>query len=150
MITDVLPALSSAASTAAASLASVVPKPFKKVAAPSKWTVTPRRGHTAMVSGIRSLSQTHEQVIVAWTGAQPEAGVEREDEEISEEDKHELEKMLRNYKLDEEVVVAGEKSLEFVPVWLKPSVAKGHYEGYCKRSESRITKQLVSRRYMTD
>lgn len=103
-----------------------------------------------MVSGIRSLSQTHEQVIVAWTGAQPEAGVEREDEEISEEDKHELEKMLRNYKLDEEVVVAGEKSLEFVPVWLKPSVAKGHYEGYCKRSESRITKQLVSRRYMTD
>jgi trehalose 6-phosphate synthase/phosphatase len=33
-----------------------------------KWTIHARRGHTAMISGIRSLSDTHEQLVVAWTG----------------------------------------------------------------------------------
>lgn len=33
-----------------------------------RWKLVGRRGHTAMISGIRSLSSTHEQVIVAWTG----------------------------------------------------------------------------------
>ena len=27
-----------------------------------------RQGHTAMISGIRSLSATHEQIIIGWTG----------------------------------------------------------------------------------
>ncbi|KAG8752066.1 threalose-6-phosphate phosphatase, partial [Serendipita sp. 396] len=34
----------------------------------SKWLLSPRRGHTAMISGIRSLSSTHEQILLAWTG----------------------------------------------------------------------------------
>jgi len=34
----------------------------------AKWKIHARRGHTAMVSGIRSLSDTHEQLVVAWTG----------------------------------------------------------------------------------
>lgn len=38
------------------------------VASDSNWKLASRRGHTAMISGIRSLSSTHEQVIVAWTG----------------------------------------------------------------------------------
>lgn len=34
----------------------------------AKWKIHSRRGHTAMVSGIRSLSSSHEQMIVAWSG----------------------------------------------------------------------------------
>jgi trehalose 6-phosphate synthase/phosphatase len=34
----------------------------------SKWKIHGRRGHTAMVSGMRSLSESHEQLVVAWTG----------------------------------------------------------------------------------
>lgn len=34
----------------------------------SKWKIHARRGHTAMISGMRSLSDTHRQVVVGWTG----------------------------------------------------------------------------------
>lgn len=34
----------------------------------SKWKIHSRRGHTAMISGIRSLSASHEQLVVAWSG----------------------------------------------------------------------------------
>ncbi|RXK36449.1 trehalose-phosphatase [Tremella mesenterica] len=34
----------------------------------AKWRIHSRTAHTAMVSGIKSLSETHEQLIVAWTG----------------------------------------------------------------------------------
>jgi trehalose 6-phosphate synthase/phosphatase len=34
----------------------------------AKWRLAPRIGHSAMISGIRSLSSTHEQVIIGWTG----------------------------------------------------------------------------------
>lgn len=33
-----------------------------------RWSLAPRRGHTAMHSGIHSLSATHEQIMVGWTG----------------------------------------------------------------------------------
>lgn len=36
--------------------------------APSRWVLAPRRGHTTMTSGIRSLSTTHDQLIIGWTG----------------------------------------------------------------------------------
>lgn len=44
--------------------------PLRKGSAASApvWTLAPRYGHAAMISGIRSLSSTHEQVIVGWTG----------------------------------------------------------------------------------
>ncbi|KAF7325351.1 Trehalose-6-phosphate phosphatase [Mycena venus] len=32
------------------------------------WTLVPRYGHAAMISGIRSLAATHEQLIIGWTG----------------------------------------------------------------------------------
>jgi trehalose 6-phosphate synthase/phosphatase len=38
------------------------------VASDSNWKLASRRGHTAMISGMRSLSTTHEQIVVAWTG----------------------------------------------------------------------------------
>src|SRR6266404_1369580 len=33
-----------------------------------KWLLSARQGHAAMISGIRSLSVTHEQVIIGWIG----------------------------------------------------------------------------------
>jgi hypothetical protein len=33
-----------------------------------KWSLSARQGHSAMISGIRSLSATHEQVIIGWIG----------------------------------------------------------------------------------
>jgi trehalose 6-phosphate synthase/phosphatase len=33
-----------------------------------RWSISARQGHTAMTSGIRSLSATHEQFIIGWTG----------------------------------------------------------------------------------
>lgn len=37
-------------------------------ASAATWSIAPRYGHAAMISGIRSLSSSHEQVIVGWTG----------------------------------------------------------------------------------
>ncbi|BEJ18226.1 hypothetical protein CspHIS471_0705030 [Cutaneotrichosporon sp. HIS471] len=34
----------------------------------AKWKIHSRRGHTAMISGIRSLSLSHEQLVVGWSG----------------------------------------------------------------------------------
>lgn len=42
--------------------------PLTLPAQPERWKLTPRYGHSAMTSGIRSLSVTHEQVILGWTG----------------------------------------------------------------------------------
>lgn len=33
-----------------------------------RWSLAARQGHAAMISGIRSLSATHEQFIIGWTG----------------------------------------------------------------------------------
>lgn len=43
-------------------------EPHSTTVADSNWKLASRRGHTAMVSGMRSLSSTHEQIVVAWTG----------------------------------------------------------------------------------
>ena len=34
----------------------------------AKWRIHARTAHTAMVSGMKSLSESHEQLVVAWTG----------------------------------------------------------------------------------
>lgn len=44
------------------------PSPLTLPAQSERWKLTPRYGHSAMTSGIRSLSVTHEQVILGWTG----------------------------------------------------------------------------------
>ncbi|OCF36567.1 trehalose-phosphatase [Kwoniella heveanensis CBS 569] len=40
----------------------------KVESADAKWRIHSRTAHPALVSGIKSLSETHEQVLVAWTG----------------------------------------------------------------------------------
>jgi trehalose 6-phosphate synthase/phosphatase len=58
-------------SSATAAIPSPPASPPSKTAdvdQPAKWRLAPRIGHSAMISGIRSLANTHEQVIIGWTG----------------------------------------------------------------------------------
>lgn len=112
-----------------------------------RWQLSPRRGHTAMVSGIRSLCDTHEQVVLAWTGdievgnSPPGvATVHRDSVRVSnltQEDKASLEAAISNYIGPEDVNIDGapKKKMTYVPVFLDDKIAHGHYEGYCKTSK---------------
>ncbi|KAG6330359.1 hypothetical protein ID866_8730, partial [Astraeus odoratus] len=109
-----------------------------------RWKLAPRYGHAAMFSGIRSLSATHEQLIVGWTGdivsvsdpgtPSSEENVTQSGErvpqgQVSQADKDALEAELVGYDEDGQV---GRHKIEYIPVWLEDKVAHGHYEGYCK------------------
>jgi trehalose 6-phosphate synthase/phosphatase len=102
-----------------------------------RWTIGPRHGHSAMISGIRSLTATHEQVIIGWIGDihSPVQGENVPRRHIGEADKVALEESLQAYK-SRDADPDDEKSLQYVPVWLDDKVAHDHYEGYCKQSES--------------
>lgn len=96
----------------------------------SKWTLKSRSGHTAMISGIRSLS---EQAIVGWTGELLDEHTNQTlpFASLQETDKKKLEDAISTYK------EAGEsRHVSLHPVWLEDKVARGHYEGYCKNSKS--------------
>ncbi|TFY57632.1 hypothetical protein EVG20_g8465 [Dentipellis fragilis] len=115
-----------------------------------KWSLAARQGHAAMISGIRSLSATHDQLIIGWTG-DIESPVSSSSGEkltipsnaLSEEDKAALEHEIAHYEPDDDdsslpsgiAERASAKSrTSYVPVWLEDGVAHGHYEGYCKNT----------------
>ncbi|QRV76505.1 glycosyltransferase family 20 protein [Ceratobasidium sp. AG-Ba] len=102
----------------------------------SPWLLAPRRGHTTMTSGIRSLSTTHEQLIVGWTGEfRTVANDDRvSSDSLSHEDRATLEKEYASYNSTDAGAVADEhpERIKYKPVWLDDAVAAGHYEGYCK------------------
>jgi len=104
---------------------------------PAPWRLAPRFGYAATISGIRSLSMTHEQVIVGWTGdiecTGPAEKVPAKD--ISMEDKIAFEEALKSY-TPKESDPDDDKRTTYVPVWLDDKVAHGHYDGYCKQSTS--------------
>ena len=50
-----------------------------------RWKVSVRYGHSAMISGITSLSGTHEQLIVGWTGDVQSASPDKEHTEVERE-----------------------------------------------------------------
>ena len=116
----------------------------------SQWTLNVRYGHSAMVSGIDSLAATHEQVFVGWTGdiQSATAAVQLADatsssestptkvptSSLSDEDRKELEGALEEYQARDEI--RDGKKIHYVPVWLDDKDAHGHYDGYCKQSES--------------
>ena len=126
-------------------------------AATSPWSLAARYGHAAMISGIRSLSSSHEQIVIGWTGdilAPPPsstsanasasasgtitAGADKVPAgAISQADKAAFQDALDGYKIDPEDD-RGEKRAKYVPVWLDDKVAHGHYDGYCKQSEIRL------------
>ena len=106
-----------------------------------------------MISGIRSLAGTHEQLIVGWTGdlggdihvaghAPPMAGEKDKSriplKDIIPAERTELENELDRYKLaaaDGTEDDSGEsKGTQLIPVWLDDKTAHGHYDGYCKTS----------------
>ncbi|KAK0203723.1 trehalose 6-phosphate phosphatase [Desarmillaria ectypa] len=100
----------------------------------SAWTLVPRYGHSAMISGIRSLAATHEQLIVGWTGDihSPVPNEHIPENTISESDKQALDEALRTYQ-PKESDPDDDKKTVYVPVWLDDKVAHGHYDGYCKQ-----------------
>lgn len=121
-------------------------------AASSPWSLAARYGHAAMISGIRSLSSSHEQIVMGWTGdilaPTPSsasvsatnvvtAGADKVPADaLSQADKAAFQDALDAYNVDPEDD-RGEKRAKYVPVWLDDKVAHGHYDGYCKQSEIR-------------
>lgn len=97
------------------------------------WSLSPRYGHSAMISGIRSLSQTHEQLIVGWTGDIMSSTDNVPVDTISADDRASFQDALNGYVPDSD----DEQDCEakYVPVWLDDKVAHGHYDRYCKQSK---------------
>ncbi|SJK98408.1 related to trehalose-6-phosphate phosphatase [Armillaria ostoyae] len=112
--------------------APTIPEPDSKGTA--AWTLAPRYGHAAMISGIRSLAATHEQLIVGWTGDihSPVPNEHIPENTVSESDKQALDETLRTYQ-PKESDPDDDKKTVYVPVWLDDKVAHGHYDGYCKQ-----------------
>ncbi|KIK42410.1 glycosyltransferase family 20 protein [Suillus luteus UH-Slu-Lm8-n1] len=133
--------------------------PLTLPAQPERWKLTPRYGHSAMTSGIRSLSVTHEQVILGWTGdilspAAPPDGNSSPDGDvnpstgervpsvrdripsarISQEDKDALDVELAQYTDKNGLEPETSKPITYLPLWMEDNVAHGHYDGYCKQT----------------
>lgn len=100
----------------------------------SVWTLNPRYGHAALISGIRSLSVTHEQLIIGWIGDihTPVANERVPEDLIADSDKVALEDALKSY-TPKESDPDDDRKTGYVPVWLNDKVAHGHYDGYCKQ-----------------
>jgi trehalose 6-phosphate synthase/phosphatase len=98
------------------------------------WSLSPRYGHSAMISGIRSLSQTHEQLIVGWTGDIMSLTDDNVPvDSISADDRASFQDALNGYVPDSDDDDQ-DKGAKYVPVWLDDKVAHGHYDRYCKQS----------------
>jgi len=94
------------------------------------WSLAPRHGHAAMISGIRSLSHSHEQLIVGWTGdIESSSGDMIPANTVTQAQREEFDEALKT-ECDPD-----DARVRYVPVWLDDKVAHGHYDGYCKQSE---------------
>ena len=95
-----------------------------------------------MTSGIRSLSVTHDQVVIGWPGdilaGVSSSGEKRLYSSLSEDDRGELEACISGYEPEGESATTtdaeNKKPIRYVPVWVDDKVAHGHYDGYCKTS----------------
>jgi trehalose-6-phosphate synthase len=87
-----------------------------------QWTFTHRRGHSAMHSGIHSVSQNRDSLHIGWTGTIHEEENKRVIHELTEKEKKELTQILL-------------KQNSIVPIFLNKKQSHNHYEGYCKSSE---------------
>ncbi|KAF8493482.1 glycosyltransferase family 20 protein [Russula emetica] len=103
-----------------------------------RWSISTRQGHTAMTSGIRSLSATHEQFIIGWTGDIESPNTNSAGEKLkipsttlSEEDKTALEEEIANFKSEDE---DPKTTTKYAPVLLDDKIAHAYYDGYCKQT----------------
>jgi trehalose 6-phosphate synthase/phosphatase len=111
------------------------PRPPSLSSSAPKWSISPRYGHSAMISGIRSLSQTHEQLIVGWTGDIMASTDNVPVDSISADDKASFQDALDGYVPDSDD--EQDSDVKYVPVWLDDKIAHGHYDRYCKQSKHR-------------
>ncbi|KAF8805723.1 trehalose-6-phosphate phosphatase [Phlegmacium glaucopus] len=96
------------------------------------WSLAPRYGHSAMISGIRSLSQTHDQLVVGWTGDIMSLTDKVPADTVSADERAAFEGALNDYLPDHDD--ERDRKTKYVPVWLDDKVAHGHYDGYCKQT----------------
>ncbi|CAG8440488.1 10953_t:CDS:10 [Acaulospora colombiana] len=83
-----------------------------------QWSLTTRRGHSALYSGIRSLDSEWNNYHVGFIGPVFEGDKQLEPCQLTSEIKESLEEHLAKAKI--------------APVWLEDSEHHGHYEGFCK------------------
>ena len=87
---------------------------------PVQWVLTPRRGHTALNSGVRSLCKTHKQTFIGWPGDMVFAQQARHDDrndssQTTGNERKEIEKLLAdlddasNWAAQTATVVGGKK-----------------------------------------
>ncbi|KAF8196101.1 trehalose-6-phosphate phosphatase [Pholiota molesta] len=100
------------------------------------WSFAPRHGHAAMISGIRSLSATHEQLIVGWTGDIFTSPTDKVPvDSVTPQQRADFEAALKTYHPKEsDPDDERDGKTKYVPVWLDDKVAHGHYDGYCKQT----------------
>ncbi|KAF8156017.1 trehalose-6-phosphate phosphatase [Crassisporium funariophilum] len=108
----------------------------KPAAEENDWAFSPRYGHAAMISGIRSLSHSHEQLIVGWTGDILSSSSDKVPADtVSPEERLSFETTLKKYHPKEsDPDDERDRKTKYVPVWLDDKVAHGHYDGYCKQT----------------
>ncbi|EJC97623.1 trehalose-6-phosphate phosphatase [Fomitiporia mediterranea MF3/22] len=96
-----------------------------------RWIIGPRWGHSAMFSGIQSLSNAHDQVIIGWIGdlergsASTGEKVKIPTSAVSDADRAALTEAIERHKSED-------GPTRYIPVWLEDNIAHGHYDGYCK------------------
>jgi trehalose 6-phosphate synthase/phosphatase len=91
-----------------------------------------------MISGIRSLALTHEQLIVGWTGDLESSSSPTDKvpaDTVTPKEREEFEAALKAYHPKEsDPDDDRDRKTKYVPVWLDDKVAHGHYDGYCKQT----------------
>ncbi|TPX38339.1 hypothetical protein SmJEL517_g00320 [Synchytrium microbalum] len=86
-----------------------------------QWNLKSRRGHSALYSGIRSLTDRGDEVVhIGWVGVMTDArGNELPSSKVTSEQQAQLSDILWDSK-------------KCLPVFLDDKAATNHYEGYCK------------------
>lgn len=101
---------------------------------PSRWVLCPRRGHAALNSGIRAMSQSADVTLVAWPGdmrrgSQDQPELEGFGDLATEDLTPELKKDLDNGLAAMGGIGKGPRCR---PVWVDSQTSKLFYDGYCK------------------
>lgn len=94
---------------------------------PLSWILTPKRGHSALFSGIKSLSDRRKVILVAGAlDVREGSGEQIDSANLSDKLKGSLERGLKDLSED------AEKGIVCAPVWMDDTLATNFYEGFCK------------------
>lgn len=102
---------------------------------PSRWVLSPRRGHAALNAGIRAMSQDADVTLVAWPGDM-RRGTLHQQPELEGYGDLEQDELTPELKKDLETGLAAMggigKGPRCRPVWVDSQTSKLFYDGYCK------------------